>query len=469
MIVMKRYKRTAALIAAIGLFFLVFIWSALDTRSQKNETYSNAIEQIEDGDYETAIEQLKTLGLYQDAKRYIVYAQALQFEEEGRYKEAAELFRSLEEFEDSANRAESIETVLRQDELAESIYEQALEAYGDGDYYKAYQLLTEIDEYKNSAALLKDSIIKANRMSRSHTISAGIQCSAGVTNRGTVLLSGKNFAGESEILKWTDIASVSASNEILAGLKNDGSVVIAKRKQHYAYRIDVSEWSDIIDVAVGEQYIVGLRADGTLTAQGIDGYGETDIDEWTDIIQIDTGWQHTVGLDNAGNVHIAGLHAETLLREIADKQNEWTNIISISTGGSSGRGTLGKGHVVGLRADGTVVAAGDNSFGQCNVEEWSDIIAVSAGDYHTVGLKSDGTVVTTQGENDFPETCAAIKDWTNITAVSAGYGYTLALKADGSVQAAGFDQDGQSDVSDWANILIRNEWKTPFIINSTNE
>lgn len=464
---MRRYRWTVVLVIVV-LFLLAFTGSALNTRFQKNKTYSKAIEQIENGDYETAIEQLKTLGLYQDAKRYIVYAQALQFEQEGRYKEAADIFRSLEEFADSTNRAESIESALKQDELTENIYEQALEAYGDNDYFKAYQLLTGIDDYKNSATLLKDSIVKANRLSRSHTISAGIQCSAGITSMGTVLFSGKNFIGKSEILKWTDVVSISASNEILAGLKNDGSVVIAKRKQHYDYRIDVSEWSDIIDVAVGEQYIVGLRADGTLTAQGIDGYGETDIDEWTDIIQIDTGWQHTVGLDNTGNVHIAGFHAETLLKEIANKKDEWTNIISISTGGSSGHSTLGKGHVVGLRADGTVVAVGDNSFGQCNVEEWSDIIAISAGDYHTVGLKSDGTVITTQGEKDFPETCAAMKNWTNITAVSAGYGYTLALKADGSVQAAGFDQDGQSDVSNWANVLTRDEWKTPFITNSSN-
>lgn len=465
--VMRRYRRTVVLVIVV-LFLLICTRSALSTRFQKNKTYSQAIVQIENGDYETAIEQLKTLGLFQDAKRYIAYAQALQLESEGKYKEAADIFRSLEGFVDSTNRAESIEARLKQEEQTEGIYEQATEAYSDGDYFKAYQLLTEINEYKNSAAILKDSIVKANRLSRSHTISAGIQCSAGVTNRGKVLFSGKNFIGESEILKWTDIVSVSASNEILAGLKSDGSVVVAKRKQHYNYRIDVSEWSDIIDVAVGEQYIVGLRADGTLTAQGIDGYGETDIDEWTDIIQIDTGWQHTVGLDNTGNVHIAGFHAETLLREIADKQNEWTSIVSISTGGSSGRGTLGKGHVVGLRADGTVVAAGDNSFGQCNVEEWNDIIAISAGDYHTVGLKSDGTVVTTQRENDYPETYAAIKDWTNITAISAGYGYTLALKADGSVQAAGFDQNGQSDVSNWENVSSRNEWKKPFITNGSH-
>ena len=66
--VMKRHSLTVVLIS-IGLFFLIFIGSALTTRFQKDKTYSKAIELIEDGDYETAIEQLKTIGLYQDAKR----------------------------------------------------------------------------------------------------------------------------------------------------------------------------------------------------------------------------------------------------------------------------------------------------------------------------------------------------------------------------------------------------------------
>jgi len=48
---------------------------------------------------------------------------------------------------------------------------------------------------------------------------------------------------------------------------------------------------------------------------------------------------------------------------------------------------------VGLRADGTAVAVGLNDYGQCDVSSWSDLVAVSAGDYHTVGLRADGTVV----------------------------------------------------------------------------
>ena len=54
---------------------------------------------------------------------------------------------------------------------------------------------------------------------------------------------------------------------------------------------------------------------------------------------------------------------------------------------------VGWGHTVGLKSDGTVVAVGDNRYGQCNIGSWTDITKVAAGSHHTVGLKSDGTVV----------------------------------------------------------------------------
>jgi alpha-tubulin suppressor-like RCC1 family protein len=52
-------------------------------------------------------------------------------------------------------------------------------------------------------------------------------------------------------------------------------------------------------------------------------------------------------------------------------------------------------HTVGLKSDGTVLAVGDNEYGQCDVGGWTGIVQVAAGRWHTVGLKSDGTVVAT--------------------------------------------------------------------------
>ena len=58
-----------------------------------------------------------------------------------------------------------------------------------------------------------------------------------------------------------------------------------------------------------------------------------------------------------------------------------------------------------------VVAVGDNNYGQCNVSEWTDIVAVVAGNSHTVGLRSDGTVVAV-GNNDYGQ--CDVSNWTGI-------------------------------------------------------
>ena len=107
-------------------------------------------------------------------------------------------------------------------------------------------------------------------------------------------------------------------------------------------------------------------------------------------------------------------------------------------------------HTVGLKSDGTVVAVGENYRGQCDVSDWTDIVAVSAENWHSVGLKSDGTVMAV-GENDKGQ--CDVSDWTDIVAVSAGAEHTVGLKSDGTVVAAGRNDDGQCNVRDWTDIV----------------
>lgn len=68
-------------------------------------------------------------------------------------------------------------------------------------------------------------------------------------------------------------------------------------------------------------------------------------------------------------------------------------------------------YTVGLKADGTVVAVGYNEYGQCDVSDWRDIVAVFAGHWHTVGLKADGSVVAV-GYNGYCQ--CNVSTWKNI-------------------------------------------------------
>ena len=128
------------------------------------------------------------------------------------------------------------------------------------------------------------------------------------------------------------------------------------------------------------------------------------------------------------------------------------NIIKESADKLKTRIATGAEHSVGLKADGTVVAVGHNEYGQCNVQDCTDIVAVSAGNFHTVGLKSNGTVVAT-GLGDNGE--CDISAWSDIIAISAGNDHTVGLKSDGTVVAVG-ESNGEFralNVSEWTNIV----------------
>lgn len=66
---------------------------------------------------------------------------------------------------------------------------------------------------------------------------------------------------------------------------------------------------------------------------------------------------------------------------------------------------------MGLRSDGTVVAVGNNQNGRSDVNDWKDIVAISAGMYSSIGLCSDGTIVAV-GSSD--EGQCAVDNWKNI-------------------------------------------------------
>lgn len=114
------------------------------------------------------------------------------------------------------------------------------------------------------------------------------------------------------------------------------------------------------------------------------------------------------------------------------------------------RGTLAAGwsHAVALKQDGTVLTAGDDSFGQCQTAGWTNIVAVGAGARHTAGLKSDGTVIAV-GDNTYGQ--CDVSGWSGITAIAVGDWDTYGLKSDGTVVRCGYSTDDA--VLSWNGVI----------------
>ena len=68
-------------------------------------------------------------------------------------------------------------------------------------------------------------------------------------------------------------------------------------------------WPDVVQVAGGLEYSLGLSSDGNLVrCVGWNGPGQCDVHDWTGIAQIAAGALHTVALRWNGTVIAAGLN-----------------------------------------------------------------------------------------------------------------------------------------------------------------
>ena len=140
--------------------------------------------------------------------------------------------------------------------------------------------------------------------------------------------------------------------------------------------------------------------------------------------------------------------AAKLFYKAADYRDAWER--SMDTWGKIvHKKTIAAGtcHSVAVRDDGIVLAVGDNSFGQCAVSDWKNVISVDAGSFHTVGLRKDGTVLAA-GRNDSGQ--CDVSDWKDIIALSAASSYTLGLIGDGTVLIAGDFADVGDTALDWS-------------------
>ena len=414
----KRKIKLSVLVLSVIAVVVAFL-IVLNAVIIPNNKYNQALEYINNEDYENANSLLSELKDYKDSEQLIVnnkYNQALKYLNNKDYDNAYSLISELEAYDNTKQFVDDIK------------YNMALEYINNEDYINAAAILQNLGDYKDS-----NQLINEHKIDFQNYISAGDLHTVGLKSDGTVVATnytGEYYSGQCDLSDWSDIVAVSAGYEYTIGLKSDGTVVATGDNSHG--KCNVSDWSHIVAVSAGSFHTVGLKSDGTVVATGDNYYGQCEVSYWSDIIAVSAGGDHTIGLKSDGTVVAKGSDYYGQC-DVSD----WSDIVAVSAGDD---------HTVGLKSDGTVVATGDNDYGQCDVSVWKDIVAISAGTSHTVGLKSDGTVVAT-GKNGYGQCDVSV--WKDIVAISAGTSHTVGLKSDGTVVATGDNYYGRCDVSDW--------------------
>ena len=204
---------------------------------------------------------------------------------------------------------------------------------------------------------------------------------------------------------------------------------------HRGQKVMYPAFDEIKDVGISNTQFVALKENNTVIALGISDKLKQQTTTWKNIDRIYVKKDAVFGVREDGTVIYAGEADYESIEYIYG----WENIESLS---------LGEKHIVALTKNATAHAIGANSNGECDVDEWYDIVQLATA-YHTVGLRKDGKVCAT-GENNFGE--CDVKSWQDIVQIAVGEFYTLGLTASGKVLATGLNSCGQCNVGDWANI-----------------
>lgn len=333
-------------------------------------------------------------------------------------------------------------------------------------------------------------------------LAAGNFHSAALKVDGTVLAWGNNFRGQLgngmtlsspvplAIDGLNEIVAVASGSFHLAALKADGTVMAWGYNSSgqlgdgsttsSLFPVEVSDLNGVVALAAGSSHTVALKANGTAVAWGDNIYGQLG----NGIATLSTRPVVVTGLNGAtvlaaGKDHSVALNADGTVRTWGNNAsgqlgNGSTTSSSIAVAvpglpiGSAAKAiekvVAGTYHTVALKGDGTVVAWGDNQYGQLGdgsttdrlspvaVEGLTDVVAVAVGVYFTVALKADGSVMAWGRNNEGQLGDETITDHlipvtvpglSGVVAVATGDSHVVALKADGTVVTWGWNGSGQ--------------------------
>ena len=331
-------------------------------------------------------------------------------------------------------------------------------------------------------------------------------------------------------LPFNDISAIAAGGSHILVLKKNGTVWAAgfnrkgqlgigksgdeSHEKNFVQSKDKNgPVTDASAIAAGNNYSLILKKDGTVWAAGSNHYGQLGIGESgedvhekyfvqiqdktvkdkhvpiTDVIAIAAGYWHSFIIKKDGTVWATGLndygqlgiekskqgdHVKSFI-QVNDENGPITDAAAVSAGDL---------HSLILKKDGSVWAAGLNSFGQLGIDRFSDekgehifvqskykygyynnkAKTISAGFFHSLIIQTSGHVYAA-GSNTYGELGIGYrsksgceisfvkthddkdKEVSNAVAIAAGFEQNFVLKRNGTVWGTGVNQPDDRDVN----------------------
>lgn len=151
----RRNKKIISVIAIVGICVGLIIGSYYFFQREivPQNIYNSAIQNIQQGDYEAAIEKLKTIMDYKDAMQQIKTASKGLIVEE-KYSKALEILECIENSDDVNELIIMCENGLK--------YEEAIDLAESENYREAINILEDIEDFKDSADILTKYRLEAD-------------------------------------------------------------------------------------------------------------------------------------------------------------------------------------------------------------------------------------------------------------------------------------------------------------------
>ena len=252
----------------------------------------------------------------------------------------------------------------------------------------------------------RSSPVAVSGLSGVSAVSAGGFYSLALTTDGRVWSWGYNVSGQlgngttraqalpAALTAITGLTAISAGSDHALALKFDGTVwgwglnlggALGNVAQvPILSPVKVSGLSEIVAIAAGQGFTVALRSDGTVWALGNNQYGQlgdgtltsrstpAQVNKLVSIVAISASRGHAAALRSDGTVWTWGFNlygslgdGTTVSRTTPVQVIGLTGINAISVGGRGANSFGGTtGHSLALKTDGTVLAWGNNGFGQ---------------------------------------------------------------------------------------------------------